>query len=179
MSNDKHDREGKLLLQDLLHRGYSEFKIDEYEKAHRLFKEAITLVPHSAEAHAWLAAVYGRQIDTAWSLTDKMDLFNKLDNEITTALEIDPTLPLARRMNGSKLLNTPDMLGGDPAEAAKEFRYCIEQGMSDIEIWVSLAKCYMETGDLAKAKEALNEALAIEPKNKEALQLLQVAMKER
>ncbi|MGP4039120.1 tetratricopeptide repeat protein [Gracilibacillus sp. D59] len=165
-----------ILLRDLLDRGYSAFRINEYEKAHRLFEEAISLVPHSAEAHAWLAAVYGRQIDTAWSLTDKIDLFNKLENEITVALEIDPTLPLARRMNGSKLLNTPDMLGGDPAEAAKEFRYCIEQGMNDIEIWVSLAKCYMETADLAKAREALKEALAIEPKNEEALQLLQDAM---
>ncbi|WP_163538811.1 tetratricopeptide repeat protein [Gracilibacillus sp. YIM 98692] len=177
--NEDPDVSKSIQLRDMLRRGYSAFKINDYEKAHQLFEEAITLVPHSAEAHAWLAAVYGRQIDAAWSLTDKMKLYSKLENEVTIALEMDPTLPLARRMNGSKLLNTPDMLGGDPAKAAKEFRYCIDQGMNDIEIWVSLAKCYMETADLGKAKEALNEALAIEPKNKEALQLMQDALKKK
>ncbi|WP_208591995.1 tetratricopeptide repeat protein [Gracilibacillus suaedae] len=166
-------------VQDLLRRGYNSFKIDDYEKAHQLFEEAITQVPDSAEAHAWLAAVYGRQIDAAWSLTDKMELFSKLENEIKIALELDPALPLARRMNGSMLLNAPDMLGGDPAKAVIEFRYCIERGMTDMEIWVSLAKCYLETAELAKAKEALKKALALEPKNEMVLQLLQDTMKKQ
>ncbi|WP_163581404.1 tetratricopeptide repeat protein [Gracilibacillus saliphilus] len=166
-------------VQDLLRRGYNSFKIDDYEKAHQLFEEAIMQDPDSAEAHAWLAAVYGRQIDAAWSLTDKMELFSKLETEVKIALELDSALPLARRMNGSMLLNAPDMLGGDPVKAVTEFRYCIDRGMTDLEIWVSLAKCYLETAELAKAKEALKKALALEPKNEMVLQLLQDTMKEQ
>ncbi|UOQ49664.1 tetratricopeptide repeat protein [Gracilibacillus caseinilyticus] len=165
-------------LQELLHQGYTAFNNNNYGNAQQWFEKAIKQEPHSAEAHAWLAAVYGRQIDAAWSLTDKIELFSKLEKEITLALEIDDTLPLARRMNGSKLLNSPDMLGGDPAEAVKEFCYCIEQGMDDIEIWVSLAKCYVKTAEHAKAKEALNKAYALDPKNEEVLQLWQDANKE-
>lgn len=166
-------RDNKNLLRDLFRRGYNAFKIKDYEKAYELFAEAVAFDPQSAQAHAWLAAVYGRQIDEAWSLADKMDLFQKMEQKITIALEKDPTLPLARRMNGSKLLNAPDMLGGDPAEAAKEFRYCIEQGMNDGEIWASLAKCYLKAADYRKAEEAVKKALAIEPDNEEALQVWQ------
>lgn len=177
--NEDPDTSSSILLRDLLRRGYSEFMSCKYEKAQQLFEEAVALIPHSAEAHAWLAAVYGRQIDAAWSLTEKIELFPMLENEITTALEIDPTLPLARRMNGSKLLNTPYMLGGDPAAAANEFRYCIDQGMNDVEIWVSLAECYMKTDDPVKAKEVLKVALALEPQHERAAQLLQQAKKRK
>jgi thioredoxin-like negative regulator of GroEL len=58
------------------------------------------------------------------------------------------------------MLNTPDMLGGDPAEAANEFRYCIDQWINDVEIRVSLAECYLKTDDPVKAKEVLKVALA-------------------
>jgi phenylacetate-CoA ligase len=166
-----------ILLRDLLRRGYSEFMSHNYKKALQLFEEALALMPHSAEAHAWLAAVYGRQIDAAWSLTEKIKLFSMMENEIKAALEIDPNLPLARRMNGSKLLNTPDMLGGDPTLAADEFRYCIDQGMNDIEIWVSLAECYMKMDDPVKAQEVLKVALAIEPQHERSTQLLLQAKK--
>jgi len=160
-------------LRDLLERGSSLFKNGEYEQSQKVFEEAVAKHPRSAEAHAWLAAVYGRLIETVWSITDKMTLLAKLDNEVDTALELDPTLPLARRMNGARLLNKPDMLGGDPSAAADEFRYCIDRGVNDAEIWVSLAECFLKTEEKAKAAEALETALAREPGYERADLLLQ------
>jgi tetratricopeptide (TPR) repeat protein len=53
----------------LLNCGYSKFKLCKYEESRKLFEEAVALDPRSAEAHAWLAAVYGRQIEDGWSMT--------------------------------------------------------------------------------------------------------------
>lgn len=174
MPNDKQEREASnaILLRDLLNRGYSKFKLCEYEESWNLFKEAIALDPRSAEAHAWLAAVYGRQIEAVWGMTEKIKLLSMLENEITAALEIDPMLPLARRMNGARLLNTPDMLGGNFAAAVDEFLYCIDQGMDEAEVWVSLAECYMKTDEPTKAMDALKEAQSREPQNEKAAELL-------
>jgi Tfp pilus assembly protein PilF len=44
-----------------------------------LFEEAVTLDPRSAEAHAWLAAVYGRQIEDVWSMREKIKLLSMLE----------------------------------------------------------------------------------------------------
>lgn len=170
MNFDKQRRERE--RRELLDRGSVLFKNGEIEPARALFEKAAELEPRCAEAHAWLAAVYGRQIDAAWNLTDKMKLLPLLDEELATALALDPELPLARRMNGAKLLNTPDMLGGDPIAAIGEFRYCIERGMDDAEIWVSLAECLLKSEDREGALEALGEALAREPLNERANALM-------
>lgn len=164
-----------IVLKDLLEQGYRKFNNRKYEQARELFEEAAALDPRSAEAHAWLAAAYGRLIESAWSMVDKIKLLPFLETEIEAALEIDSTLPLARRMNGCRLLNTPDMLGGDPAAAVEEFRYCIGRGMDEAEVWVSLAECYVKTDEPAQAIDALKEALAREPQNETASQLMRQA----
>jgi len=178
MSFDKEKREmdeRKLLLTALLAQGTRKFKDNEYEQSRDLFEQAVALEQHSAEAHAWLAATYGRLIGTVWTMMDKIRLLSQLEREIAIALRIDPELPLARRMNGARLLNTPDMLGGDPAAAAEEFRYCIERGMDDAEIWICLAECHMQTKESGKAVAALGEALHREPHNERAIALMDKA----
>lgn len=170
---DDPEASNVILMRDLLDRGFRMFKNDKYEQSRELFEQAALLDPCSAEAHAWLAAVYGRQIDAVWDMVEKIKLLSLLESEIAAALELDPTLPLARRMNGARLLNTPDMLGGDPAAAADEFRYCVERGMDEAEVWVSLAECYIKTDEPAKAIDALEEALAREPQNERAAELIQ------
>ena len=57
------------------------------------------------------------------------------------------------------------MLGGDPAAAAKELEYCIEQGMDDSEAWLMLAESYIKIGEPDKARHALQEAAGREPEN--------------
>ncbi|MEK3882970.1 tetratricopeptide repeat protein [Paenibacillus sp. PL2-23] len=136
----------------------------QFQEAKELFEQAVAEHPDSAEAHAWLAAAYGRLIEIG-TMLEKMTLLPDLENEIAAALDLDPALPFARRMNGARLLNAPEMLGGDPAAAAKEFTYCIDNGMDEAEIWASLAECYLKLGDRSKASQALQEALKRDPED--------------
>jgi tetratricopeptide (TPR) repeat protein len=175
MEFERQERERE--VRELLDRGYDLFKNGDYEQARAVYAKAVELAPRSAEAHAWLAAAYGRLIDEAWNLKDKIKLLPLLEEEIATALDIDPALPLARRMHGAKLLNTPDMLGGDPVAAAGEFRYCIERGMDDADIWVFLAECYLKSDEPEQAITALQEALAREPRHEQAIRWLEEARK--
>jgi hypothetical protein len=160
------------LLRDLLKRGRRKLADRKYNEARALFEDAVALNPNSADAHAWLAAAYGRLIE-AGSMLEKMKLLPFLETEIATALEIDPTHPFARRINGARLLNTPETLGGDPAAAAKEFLYCIEQRMDEADIWVSLCECYIKMEDTSKVLDVLKEALVREPEHERAKELLQ------
>ncbi|TLS52677.1 tetratricopeptide repeat protein [Paenibacillus antri] len=164
MSNDN--------ARELIRSGSLKFRSGDYEQALKLFQQAARSDPDSAEAHAWLAAVHGRRIEAAVSMTEKIKLLSLLEDELAVALRLDSTLPLARRMNGAMLLNTPDMLGGDPAAAVDEFRYCIDRGMDDADIWVSLAECYAKTGFPEQAVEALETALKREPGHERATALL-------
>jgi tetratricopeptide (TPR) repeat protein len=168
LNNNDTEARRSIQVRDLLERGCRKFKEGEYEASLELFELALTLNPRSAEAYAWLAAVYGRKIETVWNMVDKMKLLSQLEKQIAASLEIDPNLPLARRMNGAKLLNSPDMLGGDPTAAVDEFLYCIEHGMDEAELWVMLAECYVKTDEPVKAIQALKEALIRDPAHETA-----------
>jgi phenylacetate-CoA ligase len=159
-------------FRNLLDEGRRKLADRKYNEARELFERAVASKPDCAEAHAWLAAAYGRLIE-AGIMLEKMKLLPFLEKEISVALELDSTLPFARRINGARLLNTPDTLGGNPAEAAKEFLYCIDQGMDEADIWVSLSECYIKMGDSENAVEALKEALIREPQNERASELMQ------
>ncbi|WP_408976338.1 AMP-binding protein [Paenibacillus jiagnxiensis] len=159
-------------FQDLLHQGRRKLTDRKPNEARELFEKAVALKPDSAEAHAFLAGAYGLLIEEA-HIIEKIKLLPFLENEIKAALELDSALPFARRVNGTRLLNTPDTLGGDPAAAAMEFRYCIEHGMDEADIWVSLAECYIKMEDAGKAGEALKEALVREPRHERATELVQ------
>ena len=166
-----------VLRKDMLAQGYRKFVRAKFAESRELFERAVALDPASAEAHAFLAAAYGRLIEHSWSMAEKIKLLPLLEQEIKTALELNPSLPLARRMNGARLLNTPVMLGGNPAAAIGEFLYCIEKGMDDAEVWVSLAECYLKTDQAELAIGPLEKALTREPRNSKALQLMQQALK--
>lgn len=172
LNNDDTEASRAIQVRGLLDKGCGMFKAGEYEASRELFEQVLMLDPRSAEAYAWLAAVYGRRIEAVWNLVDKMKLLAQMELQISASLELDPKLPLARRMNGAKLLNTPDMLGGDPAAAADEFLYCIAQGMDEAEVWVLLAECYVKMDEPIKANSALKEALAREPKHERAAEWL-------
>ncbi|MCD9026475.1 AMP-binding protein [Cohnella silvisoli] len=159
-------------VRDLLDQGRRKLAGRDFHEARALFEKAVALDANSADAHAWLAAAYGRLIE-AGIMLEKMRLLPFLENEITAALAIDSTHPFARRINGARLLNTPETLGGDPAAAAKEFQYCIERGMDEADIWASLGECLIKMGEPEKAKAALKEALAREPKHEQAKDLME------
>jgi len=173
MPDDDRRRNTDAQVQELVSRGQHAFRAKQYDAAYGFFERAASIHPGCAEAHAWLAAVYGRRIEAALSMSEQIKLLSKLEEKIETALSIDSSLPLARRMNGAKLLKTPELLGGDPAEAAKELLYCIEQGMDDCEVWLLLAESYIKIGEPEKARDALKEAVRREPENGKAAEFMQ------
>lgn len=156
----------------LLDRGRERFIAKDYPEAKSWFEEAIALNDRNAESHAWLAAAYGRLIE-AGNMLEKIKLLPAFENEVKAALEIDPLLPFARRMNGAMLLNTPESLGGNPAAAIAEFQYCLDHDLVEPDIYVSLGQCHMKIGDKEKAAEWLQTALEKEPGNEKASRLLQ------
>ncbi|MFD0672352.1 AMP-binding protein [Cohnella sp. GCM10027633] len=159
-------------VRELIERGTEAFLGDRFAESRAAFEEAIALNDRNAEARAWLAAAYGRLIE-AGNMQEKIKLLPLFENEVKTAMDIDPSLPLARRMNGARLLNTPESLGGNPARAAEEFRYCLEQGLEDTDVWVSLGQCHLKLNEPEKAIEMLAVALRRDPKHKKAQRLME------
>ncbi|TLS50658.1 tetratricopeptide repeat protein [Paenibacillus antri] len=158
-------------LQELLRLGRRALADGQYDRSREWLKKAVAVAPRSAEAHAWLAAAYGRMIETA-DMLEKMKLLPLLEEEIAAAFELDPSLPIARRVNGARLLYTPESLGGDPAAAADEFRYCIDRKMDEADVWASLGECYVKLGKTEQAVAALREALSRDKSHERANELL-------
>ncbi|MFC5530404.1 AMP-binding protein [Cohnella yongneupensis] len=164
-------------VRELLDRGRDSFIHHAYGEAKTAFEEAVAINDRNAEAHAWLAAAYGRLIE-AGNMLEKIKLLPIFENEVKAALDIDPLLPFARRMNGARLLNTPETLGGNPALAALEFQYCVDHGLEDADIYVSLGQCYLKLNDEEKAMEMLRVALQSDPSHEKAQRLMQDLQKE-
>lgn len=156
----------------LLDRGRELFVGGEILGAKASFEEAIALNERNAESHAWLAAAYGRLIE-AGNMQTKIRLLPIFEYEVRTALEIDPLHPFARRMNGARLLNTPESLGGNPALAVEEFQYSLGHGLDDADVWISLGQCYLKLNQSEKALEALQIALRREPGHQKAQRLME------
>ncbi|WP_027085921.1 AMP-binding protein [Cohnella panacarvi] len=164
-------------VRELLDRGRELFMSGDYSGAKTAFEEAIVVNERNAESHAWLAAAYGRLIE-AGNMQAKIKLLPIFENEVRTALEIDPLHPFARRMNGSRLLNTPESLGGNPALAAEEFQYSLAHGLDDADLWVQLGQCYVKLGRGDQALEAIQAALRREPDHRKARRLMEALQEE-
>ncbi len=152
---------------DLIRRGLRAIADGRFGEARSLLERAATDDPRSAEARAWLAAAIGRSIEAA-DMIEKMRLLPLLEKEIAAALRLDPSLPIARRVNGARLLHTPESLGGDPAAAVEEFRYCIERRLDDADVWTELGECYWKLEQREEAMLAWQEALTRVPTHERA-----------
>ncbi|WEK54865.1 MAG: tetratricopeptide repeat protein [Candidatus Cohnella colombiensis] len=159
-------------LRECLDLGKNHFLSSRWLEAQLLFEQAIVIAPKAAEPHAWLAATYGRLIEGK-SMMEKIELLPRFESEVQAALEYGPKLPLARRVNGGRLLNTPDSLGGNVREALDEFLFCIKHGVDDADIWMSLGECYAKLGNAPKAVKALLTCIERDPQHVNAIQLLQ------
>ncbi|MUT64886.1 tetratricopeptide repeat protein [Paenibacillus sp. NEAU-GSW1] len=152
--------------------GMLHLKREEYELARDFFQSLTDQEPNNAEAHAWLAAAYGRLLENG-SLLEKVMLLPDFEKEVATALELDAELTLARKVNGLRLLHTPKEFGGDPEEAAKELEYAIANGEKDSEAYYGLGLAYLATELKEKAEAAFIEALQYNPNHAEARQQLE------
>lgn len=152
------------------------------------FEQAIALLervrgePWEAEAAALQANILGNVIGLkgGWAGMTLGPKSSRLLNRAEQALPGNPRVLLFR---GISLLNTPKAFGGDPKRGLELFQQAVERfeelaaeaeragtaaagpgprwGHADALVWLGLAK--KNAGDLAGARAAWAEALAIEP----------------
>lgn len=146
-----------------------------FQEAKALFEQALAAKPDDGELYAWLAACYGRMMETA-NVLHKMRMLPKFKELVEQSLRLSPNDAFARRLNGMRLLNTPVEFGGDVAKALSELLFAIDGGEQDSEMYDGLGQAYLKLGETEKGKQSLERALSIDPDNIQArkrLKLLQ------
>jgi Tfp pilus assembly protein PilF len=78
-------------------------------------------------------------------------------------MAIDDKNPRAWASLGRQYLMTPKMFGGDVAKAIESFQKSLALDSSQDETWVWLAKAFQKQGDRAKARDAVQHAVALNP----------------
>ncbi len=127
--------------------------------------------PWAAEALALRGYVTGQLIGVRGRMSG-MTLGPKMMKQTSAALDEVPTSGRTLTFHAVTLLNTPEMFGGDPAEALKLLtravaafeknsgeRGAAAAGWGGAQACYWLARARIKAGDLAGAKEAAQEAL--------------------
>jgi Tfp pilus assembly protein PilF len=166
-----------MILHNNFYAGMIHLKNSEFELAREFFQQIVDVEPDNAEAHAWLAATYGRLMEFG-SMLEKMALLPIFEHEVATALELNSELVLARQVNGLRLLLTPTDFGGDPEKAVRELEYAIKNGVCECEVFYALGLAYLATEDEVRAANAFAQALECDPKHVSAQQQIEFLHKE-
>ncbi len=127
--------------------------------------------PWQAEAEALRGMICGQIMGVGGSA---MKFGPKMAELTTGALDEQPASPRAKICRAVCYLNTPGMFGGDKAEAMKLFNSAVvsftkpdaktgELSWGKAYAYAWLAQAKLQTGDKAGAREAVDQALAIEP----------------
>ena len=152
------------------------------EEADRLLKK-VNGEPWEAEAKALRGLIAGQLIGVRGGAS-MMTLGPKMMELTSAALEQAPTSGRVLMCHGVTLLNTPEMFGGDVAEAKRLFERAVaafsavaeaaaKRGEAKVAVdgptwgrahalcW--LAQACLKTGDVAGARVAVEQALVLEP----------------
>lgn len=136
-------------------------------------REATRIDPQSAEAHALLASVYGRQIGL--SPVKSMILGPRAGRAIGKALELAPDNPRVVLSAAIGDYNTPKMFGGNKERAMQGFRRAtelfsrekpadpVEPSWGHGEAWAWLGIAYVDRDEKEPAGAAFEKALQIDP----------------
>lgn len=133
------------------------------DRAIELAEHAIQLNDKSAEAHSLLADLYGRKIGLGAAMFAGPKFGPKVKQENAKALALDQKNPGVWASLGRQYLLAPKMFGGDVAKAIESFQKSLELDPSEDETWVWLAKAFRKQGDKAKARDAIEHALSLNP----------------
>lgn len=123
------------------------------------------------EPHALLSAVYGLKM--GYSPMQGMFLGSKSNSLTERAKKLSPQSPLVWKVYANAKLFTPEMWGGDLAEAIEGYEACIrfyESNPDQLKFnWLYLdalafqGQAYLKNGDTGKAIDAYEKALKAEP----------------
>jgi tetratricopeptide (TPR) repeat protein len=125
-------------------------------------QKAVALNDRSADAHALLADLYGTKIT---GMMSAMRYGPKAGAETQRALQLDPNDPLGYAVQGRKYFYTPSAFGGDIDKAIESFKRAVALDPHSDEDFAWLAKAYRKKGDAAHEKEAIGQALSLNPRS--------------
>ncbi len=134
---------------------------------------AVEKDPHSADAKALLASIYGIQISKNFMLG--ATLGQKSTDLVEEAVKLAPENPRVWIAHGAAKLHTPPMFGGDPEVAVKDFEKSVQLAEKErhddplapewgrVESLAWLGRALEKVGRDDDAKKAYERALALEP----------------
>ncbi|MEP1096211.1 MAG: tetratricopeptide repeat protein [Cyclobacteriaceae bacterium] len=152
---------------------------DNVDQTVDLLKSIIEEKPDWGEPKAVLSAIYG--LVMAYSPMKGMLYGSKSSSLVADALKEQDDSPLVHKVAGGSKLYTPEMFGGNPEEAVKEFERAVSlyEKMGNVannwlylESLVNLSMAYKKTEKIAQAKKTLNKALKVEPEYGWAMSML-------
>ncbi len=124
---------------------------------------AIQLNDKSAEAHSLLADLCGRKISLGVAMFLGPKFGPKVKEENAKAMALDNKSPIVWASLGRQYLMAPKMFGGDVAKAIESFQKSLAMDAQQDETWVWLAKAFQKQGEKAKARDAMQHALSLNP----------------
>src|ERR1700732_4735710 len=133
------------------------------DKAIDAAQRSIQLNDKSADAHSLLADLYGRKISLGNAMFAGPKFGPKVKEENAKAMALDDKNPRVWASLGRQYLMTPKMFGGDVTKAIDSFQKSLAIDSSQDETWVWLAKAFQKQGDRAKARDAVQHAVALNP----------------
>jgi TolB-like protein/Tfp pilus assembly protein PilF len=143
--------------QDFYLRGILQRDADDCNSAIRFFQQALDKNPNYAQAHAAMAACYGRIGETG-QMAYK-DAFTRQKAEATRAIQLDDSLPEGH----AELANTAMTLDWDWTTAATEFRRALELNPNSAVVHQKYAFYLVRTGHLAEAQTEVKRGVDLDP----------------
>ena len=135
------------------------------EKAIAAVQHSIQLNEKSADAHSLLADLYGRKISLGNAMFAGPKYGPRVKEENAKAMALDDKNPRVWASEGRQYLMTPKMFGGDIAKAVERFQKSLAIDPFEDETWVWLAKAFQKQGSKAKALEAVQRSLQLNPES--------------
>jgi cytochrome c-type biogenesis protein CcmH/NrfG len=136
------------------------------DKAIDAARRSIQLNDQSADAHSLLADLYGRKISLSNAMFAGPKFGPKIKEENAKAMALDDKNPRVWASLGRQYLMSPKMFGGDAAKAIESFQKSLALDSSQDETWVWLAKAFQKQGNNAKARDAAEHALRLNPRSR-------------
>jgi tetratricopeptide (TPR) repeat protein len=139
--------------------------VDALDKAIDAALKSIQLNDKSADTHSLLADLYGRKIQLGNGMFAGPKFGPKVKDENAKAMALDDKNPRVWASLGRQYLMAPKMFGGDMPKAIESLEKSIALDSQQDETFVWLARAYAKQGDKAKAREAIQRALQLNPQS--------------
>jgi tetratricopeptide (TPR) repeat protein len=138
--------------------GLSDKEMKRYPEAVAALRQSVALADAKPERHFWLGIVYA-----------SVDSTPQAQKELTRAVELDSVGTSKNTGVALRQLGFYRLLAKDNAEAIRMLERAVQIDAQDVQAWVWLAQGYQNSGNRAKACEAYSKALAIDPRQPDAL----------